>query len=421
VKIKKYEADTEQNAMELVKRDIGDNALVLNIKKTQPKGVLSFWAKPRVEITAAYEEKPGLGNDSFTTRGLTNARNGGFANPDVTGRGLSNDAFSVENLKKYDFKREDFSKNYDYIVKNEASKPNDFKTTLESAEEAKTIAQSGIVNKSFIMQPNHLKKPSDHEKSDGVTRALYDTMSSAGVTTSMLSFLLRNLHDSDIGETVKTVYSKIIGILGPSAQTETRLAEKKPMFFFGPTGAGKTTTLVKLAARYKNEIGLNVGLITSDTERIGATEQLKACADIMGLDIRIAYSTQDLARHIEAFKASKDVTLVDTAGRSHKSEAAMDAFTDMLLAAGESERFLALSAPTKHEDSLEIIGEYSKRCDFSLIFTKLDETPRIGGILNICRETDKRIAYITNSQNPPRGLDEFRPENLAKTLMGLDA
>jgi len=189
----------------------------------------------------------------------------------------------------------------------------------------------------------------------------------------------------------------------------------------GPTGVGKTTTIAKLSSVLSLNHNMKVGFITADTYRIAAVEQLKTYAEILGLDVRVVYSNDDIENSVDEMRILNDVILIDTAGRSHRNEDNVVELAGILNSLPDSRHYLVLSATTKCEDMLEIIHTYETVTDFDLIVTKLDETASLGSILNICYLTGKKISYVTFGQNVPDDIEVIKPDKIAMSLLGIGA
>lgn len=188
------------------------------------------------------------------------------------------------------------------------------------------------------------------------------------------------------------------------------------MAFIGPTGVGKTTTLAKLAARFSLLERKKVGLITIDTYRIGAVEQLQTYGEILGLPLAVAWSPQELREKVEGYR-DKDVILIDTVGRSPQNElrlAELRAFLESL----DADHYLVLSCTTKSRDLDSIVARYRQLNPARLIFTKVDETQYLGNIINVVAATGIPVAYITNGQNVPDDIEKVGPERLARLILG---
>ena len=184
----------------------------------------------------------------------------------------------------------------------------------------------------------------------------------------------------------------------------------------GATGVGKTTTLAKIAARFVLEDGLSVALITADTYRISAVEQLKTYSDIIGLPLEIVYSSKELFAAIRKHH-DKQLVLIDTAGRSQHNEDQMQELRDLLSVDSRIERHLVLSATTKQADAEEIVERFSICNPDCLIFTKTDETRSLGLILNILGKYRSPLSYFTTGQSVPDDIVPARSEKLAELLL----
>ncbi|NLO89009.1 MAG: flagellar biosynthesis protein FlhF [Clostridia bacterium] len=186
--------------------------------------------------------------------------------------------------------------------------------------------------------------------------------------------------------------------------------------FVGPTGVGKTTTLAKLAAHYIFAQNKKVGLVTIDTYRIGAVEQLKIYGDILNIDVDVVYTAQQLKQVMEKHR-DKDVVLIDTAGRSPFNSMRLSELKTFLDAIDNLETYLVLSCTTKSKDLERITAEYQVLNYTQLIFTKVDETHYLGPIANTVHRVKKPVAYITNGQGVPDDIEAAEPYKLAKMIL----
>ena len=215
-------------------------------------------------------------------------------------------------------------------------------------------------------------------------------------------------------------YQKMILKFGkPSGITPSQNGAKV-IFFLGPTGVGKTTTIAKIASKFSVENGKRVALLTADTYRIAAAEQLRTYANILEVPFRIIYSTEDVEQALRDFR-EYDYILVDTAGHSYQNEAqreVMNSFIHSVDGKAEKEIFLVLSATTKYRDLINIADTYSAMTEYKLIFTKLDETTTLGNLLNLKLHTGFPLSYVTYGQNVPDDIERFNPQKTVKQLLG---
>jgi flagellar biosynthesis protein FlhF len=187
--------------------------------------------------------------------------------------------------------------------------------------------------------------------------------------------------------------------------------------FIGPTGVGKTTTLAKIAANYSLSQEAKVGMITADTYRIAAVQQLKTYAEILGIPVAVVYSPGEIRKAIEDF-SDKDLILIDTAGRSHRSRPQFEEIRELVASSGADEVFLVLSSTGSMKSNREIIKNYGFLDEFKLIFTKADETPTLGTLLNARMMTGKCLSYVTIGQSVPDDIEVASIDKIASNLVG---
>ena len=183
----------------------------------------------------------------------------------------------------------------------------------------------------------------------------------------------------------------------------------------GTTGVGKTTTLAKIAAKFVLEQRTNVALITADTYRISAVEQLKTYSDILELPLEIVYNPQELASALERHR-DKELILIDTAGRSQHNEYQMRELEEFLRINPRIEKHLVISATTKFTDARQIMNKFSQIEPDKIIFTKIDETASLGMIINLLRDKKYSLSYITTGQSVPDDIERAGAEVLATLL-----
>ena len=221
---------------------------------------------------------------------------------------------------------------------------------------------------------------------------------------------------------LSSIYQKMILKFGQPQPI--KLSEHKPkvVFFVGPTGVGKTTTIAKIASRFKVEKGKKVALYTADTYRIAAAEQLRTYANILDTPLNIVYSSKELNEELEKAQAEEfELILVDTAGFSHKNEEQQGETKELIDQVPEEfdkDVYLVLSATTKYRDLMEIADVYKENFDFKMIFTKLDETSCYGNILNMKLYTGTDLSYTTYGQNVPEDIEIFNTQSIVKLLLG---
>jgi flagellar biosynthesis protein FlhF len=192
---------------------------------------------------------------------------------------------------------------------------------------------------------------------------------------------------------------------------------KKTVILVGPTGVGKTTTIAKLAAYYRQHERRSVALITLDTYRIAAVDQLRMYADLIGVTMDVALTRGDAVRCM-AKRTDAELILVDTAGRSPHDRARMTEVRDLLGLNHPVEVHLVLSATTRERDLMQHTTHYRGIPFTRLLFTKVDETTGGGGVFDLMRKTGVPLSYFGVGQRVPEDLEVARPERLADLLVG---
>lgn len=226
------------------------------------------------------------------------------------------------------------------------------------------------------------------------------------------------LADAEIvRETMLRQIAKLIPAAGDSPLPR-RPADGRPLTIalIGPTGVGKTTTLAKLAAAAKLRHGRSVGLVTTDTYRIAAVEQLRTYADIIGLPLKVVASPGEMRGALEALSVC-DVILIDTAGRSqHDGERLADlrAFLDE---ADPHETHLVLSTTSAEPVMLRAAERFAALGPNRLILTKLDEAVNFGVLLSVTRTAEMKLSYVTTGQEVPDHIEAGRPDRISRLIL----
>lgn len=280
---------------------------------------------------------------------------------------------------------------------------------LKPAEEEKTEAE----------------EPEKKSEADAFMQLLYNTMIENEVDEKYANQIIdefekNNKANMPMDYALSNVYQKLILKFGKPVEIEPAQKGAKVIFFIGPTGVGKTTTIAKLASKFQLDEKKRVALLTADTYRIAAVEQLRVYANILEVPFEVIYSTEDLELALQHY-ADYDYIMVDTAGHSHHNEAQKDAMNQLIGCVGEkaeTEVYLVVSATTKYKDLLSIVNAYQDMVDYKLIFTKLDETTSYGNLLNLKLYTGVPLSYVTCGQNVPDDIERFNPQKTVKHLLG---
>jgi flagellar biosynthesis protein FlhF len=185
----------------------------------------------------------------------------------------------------------------------------------------------------------------------------------------------------------------------------------------GPTGVGKTTTLAKIAANLQIRENRRVGLITIDTYRIAAIDQLRKYAELIRAPLKAVNSAEDLRAAVEAMRDCEFI-LIDTAGRSPGDTMKLNELKDFLDAAAPDEVHLVLSSTASQQCIERAVERFGQVRVDKIIFTKLDEAVHVGVVLNVVRKVNKALSYVTTGQNVPDDIEVGRGSRLAQMLLG---
>lgn len=401
--IKKYQGASETEAIIKAKEELGSNAIVLNMKTIKHMGIIKLLKKDYVEITAALEEE--------------HNKNINIAAPSALQNKIEKKAF-------IDAFADEAIKISPAVYPKANTQTEDSRVLKEKLTSIQNLLEQQITTDT---QKISHSASQEEEKNEINTCAsmIYHTLLDNEVDEKYANVYMNEIErrmnkDKSIDSILAHVYQKMILKLGkPSLISE---AKKKPkvVFFIGPTGVGKTTTLAKIASKFRVEDCKNLAMITADTYRIAATEQLKTYANILGVAFQIIYSPDELPAYITK-QSSCDYILVDTAGHSHVNEEQRKDVKNLINSLPDSvekDIFLVISATTKYKDLIKIIDTYQDIENYKIIITKLDETTSLGNILNIKMYSGRDLSYLTTGQNVPDDIEVFNPQDLVKKLLG---
>ena len=388
--IKKLQGATEQEALQLAKQELGKDVIITHIKSIKPKGIYRLFKKPLVEITAAVDEE------------------------------------RIYEKKNYHQIAEEIKKNpYEFRTGKEEEKPSAIEQKLDSLQNMleKQLREQQSTN---VEKDKDKDIPAEEEQSAAMAcvQMIYNQLIANEVEEVYANKVIAEIEqslkpDATVDNILSTIYQKLVLKLGETKELSFEQGKTKYVFFIGPTGVGKTTTIAKLASNLKLSKKAKVALFTADTYRIAAVDQLRSYASILSIPLRVIYSETEIKEAVEEYK-DYDIVLIDTAGRSHKNREQRDDIEKLLLAVPEEcrEIYLVLSATTKYRDLVKITETYSSIAKYNLIFTKLDETAGIGNIFNIKMLTGAPLSYTTFGQSVPDDISKINPQAVAKQLLG---
>ena len=408
--IKKFTGKTEAEATEAAKKELGSTLVIMNVREVKKKGLFAFLLPKQIEVTAALEEeapaRPQYGSILRTAADKeirTEQQNLLAKN-------------STENIEK---KLDSLQTLLESQLNNRQSEKEESAKTQDvpDAEEKE--------NKSQDMAAAEKKEEEKNPEQDKFIRLLYNKMLDNEMDEKYVNSILEDASktkkaDLPFDYLLANIYQKMVLKFGRSEGITPSEEGPRIVLFIGPTGVGKTTTIAKLAGRYCVEEKKKVALLTADTYRIAAAEQLRTYANILETPFRIIYTPEELQAAVDDYWDC-DYIFIDTAGRSHQNTDQLEKMKEMVAALKRPESyqvFLVLSATTKYRDLQKIADCYGKIADFELIFTKLDETEAVGNLLNMKLYTGAPVAYVTCGQNVPDDMEVFNPQKTVKQILG---
>ncbi len=421
--IKKYIGKTEEEAIGLAKADLGEEATIMNTKEIVPHGLFKFFRQLSFEVTAAVDEikqtnavpaqkEPGISETPDFSK-LQQVLNEQQFGPAPDSKTAQKEAERERLLKSRHILEDSMD---DDSVDREDSKGIEQKlsTLQDLLEKQMTLSQDGEKEeKERIVDKNQAYL-------DLIRKQLIQNEVEECYVEQILNEIKGTLgHNTTLDNILAGVYQKIVLKIGSPHLIDLKTKHTKYIFFVGPTGVGKTTTIAKIASMMKLAKKSKVALVTSDTYRIAAVEQLKIYANILGIPLHVVYAAEEMEKLKDGLH-DYDLVLVDTAGRSHNNKEQKEDLCNILRTVPESDKevFLVLSATTKYQDLVDITNTYSGICRYSIIFTKLDETSKIGNIFNIHILTGAPLSYVTQGQNVPNDIGKIDAQKIAKQLLG---
>lgn len=361
MQIKKYVAPTLKEATQQMKNELGGEAIILGTRAIE--GDKRFGMKKMYEITA--------GIDQPLKEKLTKEQ-------------------SKSTIEDYKTELEKISKKIYEEPKNEVKKQNE-----------KKKPEPFLSNKLEKEIEEILEKLQENEVQKNIIKTLSKHLNDS--VNFIESSTLENYLLSTIASMIKTTNFKV------SKNKLTKIA------LVGPTGVGKTTCIAKLAIVSKIIHKLKVGLISIDTYRLGAIDQLRIFSEISDIEMAVAYQPEEMPKLLKKFKG-KDLVFIDTVGRNQKAKESLDSIKKFLDAAEIDETILVLNS-TSSTKTLNDVAEKFKPLNYnSVIFSKVDEAVAYGNILNISVNHDMPIMFLTNGQVIPDDILSVNPSFLANLI-----
>jgi len=370
--VKRFLAGDMQEALRKISEEMGPDAVILEQKFVRGKGIAGFFKKKMVQVVAAYEpyrpKEPKGEKAEAKPKEPAAPQDGGVA-------------FGTEQVRQL----------------------------LEIKELVRELSER---TRAAEAEPEPPYSPE--------VQSIYETLVRRDVNEELskeIADKTQSIMEQKGMDAQAVARQLILDRLGDPYPLKLKKFEQNVLLFAGPTGAGKTTTVAKLAGMLKFRENLRVGLINTDTYRIGAMEHIRIFAGIMNIPLVMAYGEEDVAKAVRAM-TDCDVVLIDTAGKSARDEEYQKELGRLIEKTGADEVFLVLSVATGSRSCGELIRNYSFIKDYKLIVTKLDEVEFPGNVLNIAEFSKKRLAFVTVGQNVPEDIRKADTELLAGSIAG---
>jgi len=387
MQIKRYEVSNIQEAITKIKKELGPDAIILSTKKMKGAG------GSMLEVMAARE----LDLATVASADLSETALRGMENDGKTSRA------DLNSILKNNF---DELKQLFRELKNDQ----DIRTELAEVKDSMNI----------FFDVLGLKR---NKTGNDQTDSIYYRLISEGISKEKAwraadkvksELVSGQIEDSNAGlVVVENLIRQSLPMNNPCAKGQ------RVKVLIGPTGVGKTTTLAKLSAFHALHEKKNVGIITTDTYRIAAVEQLKIYARIIGLPLEIASGSMDFKKSLRKF-ADKDIILVDTPGTSRNDMLNTGKLYETLKSEVPCESNLLISLTSSKECMMEVASRYGRFDYNQVILTRADECTRIGFLWDILDQIAKPVSYITNGQNVPNDIEEANPQKIARLIVGND-
>mgnify|MGYP000571918429 FL=1 len=360
MRIKKFTASNYSIALQKVKQELGEDALILSTRSIKPPSPIAGRKEAtRVEITVAVE----------------------YASP---------------------------------VVAPEIQIPNEL--------ENKALPEKGDADlKSLIFS---LLSQTDQAQAMGLKPHQFDTFShlvESGLDEKLASKILKKALEQNSEQTADSskrplkVMDLMQKVLPCKGEIDLRVYGPKIVAFVGPTGVGKTTTVAKIAAEYALRRGKKVVMVSLDTYRLGAIDQLRIYGEIMEVPVEVAGGKEEL-RQIITNHEDKDLILIDTTGRSHQDKDYSRQLKEVFDAVGGVETHLVLSVTAQEKLFTATYRQFSSMGLDRVLFTKLDEGLNFGSLFNFTVRNRLPISYFTSGQQVPEDLEVARPERVISLI-----
>jgi len=371
---KTYRAKTMQEALTRVRRDLGGDAVILAAREVRRRRLFGLGARALVEVTATDTMPP-----EVMVTGRPGAKSATASPPASASTSTALQSRFGEQLSRLHAMVETLSRQgrIDHLLPDLPAPLVPTYSQLIEADVPEVLTRRLVRHVAETLEPDQFDHP------ESIRQALCGAV-----------------------EQCIPVAPPIQAIAGT----------RRVVALVGPTGVGKTTTVAKLAANFKLAHGARVGLVTVDTYRIAAVEQLKTYAEIIDLPLAVVNDPVEMPRALDEMGAV-DLVFIDTAGRSPRDEVKIRELAEFLLQARPDEVHLVLSAVAGQRSLRAAVERFAMVQVDRLILTKLDEADSLGGVLAVLGLSNRPVSYLTTGQAVPDDIEPADPKRLARLIL----
>lgn len=430
MRVKRYVVGALPEAVSMIRTDLGSDAVILETKEIKVGGFMGMFRKKRMEVIAAVESGAAKPQESapriaqpevsaIVEQILQTAQRSGAATatlaPPVRQQAMPAAAAAYQGQRG------------SYQPATSTSEKPRSSVNEGSGNAIRMEKEQFIINEIRDLREYMVKLTKDRQSIESMSEslvALKERLNAQEVDSVWSEKLLEALMEAE--KSGSTAFTREEAWGQAAAQLEEWMrpyclpgirTDARVLYFVGPTGVGKTTTIAKLAAEFTIKQGRKIGFITSDTYRIAAVDQLRTYANILGVPLEVVFSPMDLPKAYQALQRT-DMILMDTAGRNFRSELHVSEVNSLLQSNDPSETILVVSLTGKTTDMIAIADRFKKFGVSKILFTKLDETSAYGTIFNLVMNLELNPTYIASGQNVPDDIAKFDCRRYISILLG---